>query len=588
MIALLLALLSVEPISIAEVHRLVEAGQAGDALERIAAAAQANPADVPLQKALALVLRSIGETDSAVAIYDRLIAADPADDDARAGREIALALRPAPPEPAVSVAEVHEMVNAGRADEALERIEAAARAAPADRALQKALALALRSAGGLDSAISVYDRLIAADPADDDARLGKAIALSWQNRLGEAEATYAEVGPGSAEYFEALLGRAQVAAWADRHSDALRWLAEAAALDPSSRIVQQRRAQVLSWSGDHAKAIRLYERLLEQSPGNADLWFGLGQNHEWTERPAAARHFYQRALELAPGRREFAEAFARARAAAAPRVRLEAASAADFDGEVQGAYRDYRLRYEHRAWDRLVPSASVAVSSNRRGALGRDYLLVRGAILWRPLSWLRVTGQAQGDALQFGFKSATLGWEAERAWLSWSGEAGRVLFEPAQDIGAISGWTALALRPLARLRLDARITRLRVTRDGNVKTALAAGAGYDIIARPRVAVSYNFSYDDFAARSPLYYSPQDLVTNTLGLGVRLRRDRWGLSAEAAGGLNADEEWVARANAAFDWEFLPRTIAALDGSFARTAGRGQYVYGSIGLSVSRAF
>ncbi|MFO7650220.1 MAG: tetratricopeptide repeat protein [bacterium] len=588
MIALLLALLAVEPISIAEVHRLVEAGQAGDALERITATAQANPTDIPLQKALALVLRSVGSTDSAVAIYDRLLEVDPADDDARAGREIALSMRPAPAEPIIRVAEVHELVNAGRAGEARERIEAAARANPSDRDLRKALALVLRSVGELDSAIAVYDRLLVEDKADDDTRLGKAITLSWQDRLDAAQATYAEVGPQSQQYFEALVGKAQVAAWSGRHSDALRWLEEAEALDPSSRIVQQRRAQVLSWSGDHAAAIRLYERLVEQSPDNADLWFGLGQNYEWTERPAAARRCYQRALELAPGRKEFVEAATRAAAASSPRVRVEAASASDFDGDVQGTYRDYRFRYEHRSWDRLVPSAAVSLSSNRRGALGRDYLLVRGAVLWRPLSWLRVTGQAQGDALQFGLKAATLGWEADRAWLSWSGEAGRVLFEPAQDLGALSSWTALAARPLPRLRLDARAARLRVTRDGNVKTALSAGAGFDVVAKPRLTVSYNFSYDDFAVKSPLYYSPQDLVTNTLGAGIRLRRDRWGVSADAAGGLNADDEWVARANAAFDWEFVRRTTVALDAGFARTAGRGQYVYGSVGLSVSRAF
>ncbi len=588
MIALLLIQLLVEPISIAEVHRLVEAGRAEEALERITATAAANPADVPLQKALALVLRSVGQIDSAVAIYDRLIEADPTDDDARAGREIALALRPVAPAPAVSVAEVHEMVNAGRAADVLERVEAAASAAPSDRALQKALALTLRSVGELDSAIAVYDRLLAADPTDDDARLGRAITLSWQNRLGEAEATYAEVSPGAEQYFEALLGRAQVAAWAGRHSAALRWLAEAAALDPSNRIVQQRRAQVLSWSGDHTRAIRLYERLVEQSPDNADLWFGLGQNYEWTERPAAALYFYRRALALAPGRREFVEAIARARAAAAPRLRLEVANAADFDGEAQGVYRDYRLRYEQRSWDRLVPSVSVAVSSNRRGTLGRDYILTRGAVLWRPLPWLRLTGQAQGDVLQFGFKSATIGWEVERGWFVWSGEAGRMVFEPAQDLGANSVWTAFALRPLDRLRLDARTGRLRVTRDGNTKTALAAGLGFDVMTRPRVTVNYGFNYDDFAVKSPLYYSPQGLVTNTIGAGIRLRRDRWGITADAAGGLNDDRELVARGSAAIDGEFMFRTNVALEVSFAGTAGRGQYVYGNIGLAVSRAF
>ncbi len=488
----------------------------------------------------------------------------------------------------ITVAEVHALVEAGRGTEALPRVEAAARDNPLDRPLQKALALVLRNTGALDSAVAVYDRLLAADASDDDARLGKALALSWQGRQDEALALYDEIRPGSDCYAEAVLGKGRVSGWAGRHEQALRFLAEAESLAPGNREVQERRAQVLGWSGNHAAAIELYQRLSRESPGNADYLFGIGQNQEWSGRPMAAQGSYRRALGLAPGRSDISEALARVSGAAAPQVRLDCSGAWDDDGEVRGAFQEYRLRFERRLSDRLVPSAGLAWSANRRGELGRDFLLARAGIAWRPLAGLGFAAQAQGDALTFAFKSATLAWELERSWLSWTGDAGRILFEPTQNIGAFSAGTALTARPLRGLRLDARAARIAVIDDGNTKNSLSAGAGFDILARPRVGVAYTFSFDDFRFKSARYYSPADLVTNTVGASFGWRGSRTGFSADAAAGANGRLEWVARAHAAFDQLLFAGIRLNLDASYEQTTGTGRYVYAGFGAGVSRTF
>ena len=327
----------------------------------------------------------------------------------------------------ITVAEVHDLVNEGRGAEALVRAESTALADPADRPMQKAYALLLRNTGALDSANAIYDRLLAEDPSDDDARLGEAISLSWQGRLEEALALYADIKPESESYFEALVGKGRVAGWAGRYRDALRYLTEAESLVPGNREVAERRAQILSWSGDRARAIALYRELNRQDPQNADYLFGLGQNYEWSDLPVTANSYFRRALALSPGRRDIQQAVKRVAEAAAPQARLEFTGAAEDDGGTPGAYRDYRFRYEQHIGDRLQPSAALSFSSNRRGILARDYLLARAGLAYRPFTWLRLNGQAQGDFLRPAFESATLGWGVEWAWLSWSGEAGRVL-----------------------------------------------------------------------------------------------------------------------------------------------------------------
>ena len=208
----------------------------------------------------------------------------------------------------ITIAEIHDLVNAGRGAEALVRAESTALANPADRPMQKAYALLLRNTGSLDSANAVYDRLLAEDPSDDDARLGKAISLSWQGRLDDALALYGEVKPGSESYLEALIGEGRVAGWAGRYREALRFLATADSFAPGNREVAEIRARTLSWAGDRKRAVALYRELLSKDPENPDYLFGLGQNYEWSDRPVTANGFFRRAQALAPQRKEISEA----------------------------------------------------------------------------------------------------------------------------------------------------------------------------------------------------------------------------------------------------------------------------------------
>ncbi|MEO0086104.1 MAG: hypothetical protein ABIK37_05680, partial [candidate division WOR-3 bacterium] len=311
------------------------------------------------------------------------------------------------------------------------------------------------------------------------------------------------------------------------------------------------------------------------------------QNHEWSGMVVTAQSYYRQAEKLAPGRKDVLEALGRVEEAAAWRASLTCVDAADFDGYVQGRYREYRLRLEPRFDDRLRPSGGASWSGNRRGTLGRNYLLCRAGLSFRPISWLELAGQVQGDAFTFAFKAASGRWEAERGRLTWWGDFGRVLYEPAQDIGALTGSTQLALRPGAGFRLSGRAGCVQIIDDGNRKTSLVASAGYDILTRPRLGVQYTLSYDDFRVRSSRYYSPQNLVTHQVGVTLSARRGGTGLSADAAGGVNTVGELVARANAALDQRILPRTSLALEFDYAQTMVRGRYLYASVAVGLSRS-
>ena len=491
----------------------------------------------------------------------------------------------------ITIAEIHDLVNDGRGAEALVRVESTALVNPADRPMQKAYALLLRNTGALDSANAIYDRLLVEDTADDDVRLGKAISLSWQGRLDDALALYAEVKPGSESHLEALIGAGRVAGWAGRYREALRFLATADSLEPGNREVAEIRARTLSWFGDRNRAIALYRELLRADPENADYLFGLGQNYEWSDQPVTANGFFRRAQKLSPRRKDVSDAVERTAEAAAPQARLAFAGATEDDGGTPGTYLDYRFGYEQHVGDKLQPSAGLTYSSNRRDTLARDYLLARAGLAYRPITWLRLSGQAQADLLRPKFESATLGWGVEQSWLSWSGELGRVLYEPAQDIGARAGWTALAIRPFKALKLEGRAGRTWIIDDStNEKRSLSAGAGFDLLISPRLTVAYTFNYDDFSWRSQRYYSPQDLTTNTVGAAFDGGWRGLGLSAGAAGGINAANQWAVRANLSLNRQILTGTRAALDASWALTTDASGYTYsyGSLGIAISRSF
>ncbi len=487
--------------------------------------------------------------------------------------------------PEATIGTVHELVDEGRAAEAVGIAREALAEYPDDAWLQKALALALRNSEELEAALGIYEELLEHDRDDDDARLGKAITLSWMDRLEEAVAVYGEVGPESDEYYEALLGIGQVRSWQGRHHEALEAYARAESLAPQSIEVWLRQAQVLKWMGRYGLSVARYRDILGKEPDEAEAWFGMGQAYEWAGFPSRARERYQRAVELEPEWDEPAVALDRLNLDLGTRVAVELNGRWDDDAGTKGSYLDTELEVDRWFGDYLHPCVSVRYSDNARGTLEEDYLLGGAELEFRPWRPLTLSARAEADVLTASLLECSGAGHLELGMFNWHGSAGRVLFEPGQRLGAVNCNTTLRLEPVDGLSIAGSFTWLAVQDTlNNSKLAASGDISYELFSDPAISLVYGYAFDSFQQESPQYYTPQDLHTHTLGLTGFKAFGRFYASADFAAGLNTDGIQAMRGSVELEYDLSDALALFVAGGFFQTST--QYVNAEMSVGVTR--
>ncbi len=486
-----------------------------------------------------------------------------------------------------TIGTVHDLVAQGRAGDAVVVARTGLEAFPGDRDLRKALALALRNAGEPDAALELYDRLLAEAPDDDDARLGKAITLSWMERLDDAVATWEQVRPGTNEQFEAQLGIGRVRSWQDRFDDALAAYAQAEDLRPQSTEAPMGRAQALKWAGRYAQSIAVYEDVVGREPDNAAAWFGLSQAHEWSGFMVRARNACRRAAELDPDWSEPGDALARLNRELGLSIEAGVGYRAEDDDGTQGNYVDTRLDAEQWLGDYLRPSIRMQYSDNARGELHESYLLTGFGLDYRPWRSLTVSGRVRPDLLSAWLPDWGGTIRLELGILTWTGTAGKVLFEPGSRLTAYDYSTGLRLRPFDEISFSGRTAWLAV-RDEPENTKVSAGGdvSWEIWADPSISLAYGYSFDSFREQSARYYSPLGLHSHTLGLTGFKQVGRFYGTGELHVGLSTEGVQTIRANVEFGVDLNDELTVTAAGDFVQNST--QYLNAGARVGVTRVF
>jgi arylsulfatase A-like enzyme/Flp pilus assembly protein TadD len=198
----------------------------------------------------------------------------------------------------------HNRLKAGETDSALAELEALVAADPANPVFRGDLAQAFRERGELDRALPLYRRA-AEDAADNpDAWYDLASALQEAGRPGEAREALERalhLDPGRAEAHNTL---ALTLLAEGKLEDALRELELATALDPRDATALNNQGNVLRGLGRLDDAERAYRRAAEVAPRYAEPLNGLGTLEVDRDRPSAALPYFSQALDLAPAYHE--------------------------------------------------------------------------------------------------------------------------------------------------------------------------------------------------------------------------------------------------------------------------------------------
>lgn len=194
-----------------------------------------------------IALQDAGETDAAVADYERALAIRP--DYANANNNLGRVL-----------------AARGELPAAIAHYRLALRSEPDLLEVHNNLANALSDAGQIDAAIKEYRFVLDRDPGHVNARNGYATALAMKGDLAGAE-----------REFNAVLGR-----------------------DPGNLDALSNLGNVYALEHRYAEAAATYQRALQRNPDDARTLFNLGNVSSALNQPEQAAAYYARAVALAP------------------------------------------------------------------------------------------------------------------------------------------------------------------------------------------------------------------------------------------------------------------------------------------------
>jgi protein O-GlcNAc transferase len=247
---------------------------------REAAARSPDVADVHLN--LGNTLAEHGQTEEALACYDRV-----------------LALQPNHPAAHFNIGNLHR--SAGRLEEAAASFRRALVVAPEDAHTHNNLGLVYERQQRLDEAAAAYRQALALDPNHVQAQGNLGNVLRAQGRLDEAIACYERAIAVAPNHGDAYLNLGIARTDQGRHADARDLFEKVLRLEPRSFEAHLNLGYLFRLQGEQADSLDQFRRGLEAAPGRALAHHELGTAYRQIGDLEAAAACHRRALELDPG-----------------------------------------------------------------------------------------------------------------------------------------------------------------------------------------------------------------------------------------------------------------------------------------------
>jgi len=324
-------------------------------------------------------------------------------------------------EPSGVLAEADVAFESGDHDRALALYDKVLAADPDDsRALMRS-GLLLSWTRQYDAAVERYDRLLAVDPSRRDAAIERAKVLSWDRRYEEAARAFRSILERWPDELDARLGLARTLSWRGDEAKARAVYAEILAADPHHVAALTGTAQTWAWSGRLAAARDAYTRALAESPLDRDARLGLAYAYLWSGDGAATDRLADELVREHPDDAEIALLRERATVAIRPWVRTTVDRVEDTDDNrltVVAASAGVRV---HARAD-IVGGIALHDMRDPRGDARIDS--VSAGVDMRPATGQILTLRAGADRLEStaGERSTeptgSVGWSfgADRAW----------------------------------------------------------------------------------------------------------------------------------------------------------------------------
>ncbi len=427
-----------------------------------------------------------------------------------ASRWLLFGLQHFPDEPAFRVARARGYHGDGALDDAARELEAVLadhpdhegartqlEAVQRDQRSPRTLGIRLGQEGHYAEARRLLRRHLREHPEDDEARLHLARFHAWSARYAEAQMLYQELLEARPEDRLLRTELAEMTSWRGRYGPARRQLEALIAEQPDDHRARVGLGNVHAWSGAHRLADDVYRGILAEDPDHAEAKRQLA-HLALLASPSAEPAFswFQDNDGLSVWTTE-SEGLYTPRPGQRWSLRLDTPRA-EHAGERVDAY-GFRVGFSERADERFEWGGELGAV--RYGGVGLSPRLRVFATRWLGYRHALQLDLRHGDAFPevHSIESGLEGVERSTAFLVHMYDGERFTSWTRAEVGRYSDspsfWTVRSVLGLTLVERPLEVDLLAVG-----------------------------SVGDYSETSPLYYSPQDLLTYALGL--RLKKRLW--------------------------------------------------------------
>jgi len=382
-----------------------------------------------------------------------------------------------------------------------------------------------------DSAIFYYEKILIEDSSDYDANWELA-SLNFKEENYKKSLVYYTFlyeKEDSIMDKELILPMAEIYLKLDKIKKAISFYEQSITISPEEIPLYYKLAKAYSWDGKINEAIKTYADIIDMDSTLSEAWAGIGKMKYWQEKPHTASWYYQKALEMDPTNEEILAEYKTVQ----NELKYKLSAGLKAIEELQDEFDINALIQKYSVEKRITDNFNIQVNglidfSDRDFSASDTSDGTRWYdSYWAKISWItnhhkislfggasyvesRFTGYginylADFDIWKFKIKNS---FTAKYDYFFYWNKVGRNSVSDNISIKykkfTLSGGGEYGIVDSVELWDD---YYKKYDKDETIYYGFNVELGYEIISKPKITVSANYSFLDYQYKSPLYYSP---------------------------------------------------------------------------------
>ena len=386
-----------------------------------------------------------------------------------------------------------------------------------------------KEAGNITTAIQGYSKVLSLQPEDYDARLALARLYVTAEDYEQAIKLFHKILQNDPEDVEALKGLGDSYLNKGSLKKAQTYYQKAIDFLPEHIPLYFDLAKAYSWDDQLDKAIGVYRQILQKDDTYSEAWQGIGKMYYWMDKPYTALTYYEKAIKLDPDEKPIRKEYENVK----NETRYNISYQPKYVNEQEENYRIdafiQQFGVQKRLNDFLDLSVNYLLDHSDRNFSNTN---VGDTVRWYQSAWVKA-GYIKAHHKVYAYAGYSSDQRFSSYGLNWKWNFDYKAFKISNNINAgydyFYYWNNVGQHKAEenvqikyqKISLNAGVSfgwidkafildvpNDRYEEDNNTYNGYDASLGYEILSKPKINISANYSYLNYTFKSNKYYSPQ--------------------------------------------------------------------------------